>query len=622
MEDDTDGDASAEPSPEELELDLDDETASEASVASLLPIDEAELDGEILIEEPPAEEKPRKKKKTVDPAALAAHRVWKRLRAERKAAKKAKRKAEARAKKRRGHGADLEAFLMKTKERLDTRATEAEAEAAAAIVVSARPLRSTGADLHSFILKTRERLADQAAAERAAQRAKEAKAAALAANADLETFRKECQARIAQKLLSKMPQVKAGDVMGEGAEGDACTFHRRKIAIVGAGPVGLWAAMLLAQKYRWTDSSGALRLRPDAPQIVVMEARSMASHCTRTDIRIALSSSTRSMLDQQTRSRAFSSGMPVAEIEENFLRRWRKVAGVEARIEYEAAVQDPKDLNGYDGILWSAGRRSLNEALRKDLGCEVRIGDSQKVIVFQVQELLAGDAWHLSSLDLSGAAQQAGRVPQLRVMLRPGFEGACACWLWVFGLPAELLESLVPKQASNEPRDHLVEAFEDLVGNDGGPLRAALEALQQRMKASGVTARVVDASFWSSDRAVCQLPSSVPLVLIGDALAGKPFYTGSTLNRHLWDVAKLVEEVEFAYDGGPLELSRFGSYERRYQDCVRRIGEFQRRAAAPVLPKPLPRMTSLTTLKRQDEGSPSLMKSLILPALARAAAAH
>ena len=59
--------------------------------------------------------------------------------------------------------------------------------------------------------------------------------------------------------------------------------------------------------------------------------------------------------------------------------------------------------------------------------------------------------------------------------------------LWVFGLPAELLESLVPKQAaalgaelrlkqdpqfffgrlswwqaSNEPRDHLVEAFEDL----------------------------------------------------------------------------------------------------------------------------------------------------------------
>lgn len=27
------------------------------------------------------------------------------------------------------------------------------------------------------------------------------------------------------------------------------------------------------------------------------------------------------------------------------------------------------------------------------------------------------------------AGGKAGRVPQLRVMLRPGFEGACACWL-------------------------------------------------------------------------------------------------------------------------------------------------------------------------------------------------
>eukprot|EP00434_Breviolum_minutum_P022206 symbB.v1.2.019601.t1/scaffold1611.1/size109513/7 len=224
-----------------------------------------------------------------------------------------------------------------------------------------------------------------------------------------------------------------------------------------------------------------------------MEARPMASHCTRTDIRIALSSSTRSMLDQQTRSRAFSSGMPVAEIEENFLRRWKKVAGAEAQIEYEKSIQDPADLLGYDGILWSAGRRSLNEALRKDLGCEVRIGDSQKVIVFQIQEL-GGDAWHLSSLDLSGAAQQAGRVPQLRVMLRPGFEGACACWLWVFGLPLDVLESLVPKQASSLPRETLVEAFEDLLGNDGGALRASLEI--RRIKIHHAMDREKNRALW------------------------------------------------------------------------------------------------------------------------------
>lgn len=70
--------------------------------------------------------------------------------------------------------------------------------------------------------------------------------------------------------------------------------------------------------------------------------------------------------------------------------------------------------------------------------------------------------------------------------------------------------------------------------------------------------RCVDASFWSSERAVCELLPEVsgalglllslwrlrPLILMGDALAGKPFYTASTLNRHLWDVAQLVHEAQ------------------------------------------------------------------------------
>ena len=38
--------------------------------------------------------------------------------------------------------------------------------------------------------------------------------------------------------------------------------------------------------------------------------------------------------------------------------------------------------------------------------------------------------------------------------------------------------------------------------------------------------------------------------------------------------------MEFAYDGGPFDISRFGYYERRYQENVHRIGEFQRRERA------------------------------------------
>ena len=452
------------------------EIVSEAPTDASWPaeVDEAELDGEILIEEPT--EKP-KKKKSLDAAALAARRVCKRLRQERKAARKAKRKAEAKAKKRRGFGADLEAFLVKTKERLDTKACEAEAAAAAALVAEAeasREKRSTGAanathatgamDLRSFVARTRERLAERSELEKATEEARRAKAAALAANVDLEAFRKECQARIAQRLLAKMPQVRGGVFDNAVDDLNWAGITRRRIAIVGAGPVGLWAAMLLAQKYRWTDGSGCARLRPDAPEVVLLEARTMESHCTRTDIRIALSSSTRAMLDQQTKSRSFTSGMPVAEIEDTFLRRWKKVAGQEAKIGYGSSITDPAELcqtGQFDCILWAAGRRSLSDCFRKDLGCEVKTGDSQRVVVFQVQELQGADAWQLGSLDLSGAAQQAGRYPGLRVMLRPGFEGACACWLWVFGLSNEVLESFVLKGTSTTQRDTLAQAFED-----------------------------------------------------------------------------------------------------------------------------------------------------------------
>lgn len=327
------------------------------------------------------------------------------------------------------------------------------------------------------------------------------------------------------------------------------------------------------------------------------------------------------MLNQRTRTRRFASGMPVAEIEESLIRRWKKVALHEAKIEYGQDVEDPATLvqeGGFDCVLWCAGRRSLSESLRANLGCDVRVGDSQKVVVFQIRELGgASDAWQLGSLDLSGTAQQAGHQHSLRVMLRPGFGAGCACWLWIFGLSAEVVmecfadarpqegsvagaASAPRASAAAVPQPTLGKALEDLIGS--GPaacLQASLEALQQRIKPSGVTARFVDASYWSADRSVCEIAlaggRSVPMVLMGDAVGGKPFYTGSTLNRHLWDVANMLDEVEFAYNGGPMEVRDFAMHERRFQEYLRRIPEFQRSRSS--IPQGI--LTSLP--RRQDE---------------------
>eukprot|EP00930_Biecheleria_cincta_P039694 TRINITY_DN27266_c0_g1_i1.p1 TRINITY_DN27266_c0_g1~~TRINITY_DN27266_c0_g1_i1.p1 ORF type:complete len:736 (-),score=127.90 TRINITY_DN27266_c0_g1_i1:15-2222(-) len=676
------------------------DSASEAPTAASLTVrepDEAELDGELLIDaaavhaaqeaitvdvpwkpaacgekrdvdQLPDAPKPRKKK-TLDPAALAMRRVSLRLRAERKAARKKRKREKARASKRRGVGVDLEEFLVRTKTRLEEKAAEAEAEASAALIAAAEATRNAprgaGVNVRSFVSKTRDRLRAEALEKvaQAREKAKLAQAAARAAGEDLEDFRRKCEERIAQKLWSQMPQVKGGLVQLSGNP-TAAPITRRRIAIVGAGPVGLWAAVLLAQKYRWSDASGGgSRLRPDAPELVVLESRPIESHCSRTDIRIALSSSTQSMLNQRTRTRRFASGMPVAEIEETLIRRWKKVASHEAKIEYGRNVEDPATLvqqGGFDCVLWCAGRRSLDESIRANLGCNVKVGDSQKVVVFQIRELGgASDAWQLGSLDLSGTAQQAGHQHSLRVMLRPGFGAGCACWLWIFGLPAEVVmecfadanpqgdavagAASAPKaSAAAVPQATLGAALGDLVGpGPASSLQLALEALQQRIKASGVTARFVDASYWSADRSVCEvaLPGgrSVPMVLLGDAVGGKPFYTGSTLNRHLWDVANMLDEVEFAYDGGPMETTYFAMHERRFQEYLRRIPEFQRsrfnatqpadlvrrnaekpKDAAPVrlpLRLPSPLASPKVSMSPPRSSSSSMSKTPSLPAL-------
>ncbi|CAE8718137.1 unnamed protein product, partial [Polarella glacialis] len=139
-------------------------------------------------------------------------------------------------------------------------------------------------------------------------------------------------------------------------------------------------------------------------------------------------------------------------------------------------------------------------------------------------------------------------------------------------------------------------------------------ALQQRIKAAHVTARWVEASYWSSDHSACELaspsrPTAVPLLVLGDALGGKPFYSGSTLNRHLWDVANLIDEIEFAFNGAPLDAGRFAMHERRYQEYLKRIPEFHRGRA--LFPQP-PQRSSLCHCLRSPVVDRSQLAILLL----------
>merc|ERR1719161_1307611 len=114
----------------------------------------------------------------------------------------------------------------------------------------------------------------------------------------------------------------------------------------------------------------------------------------------------------------------------------------------------------------------------------------------------------------------------------------------------------------------------------------AMKVLNQRVKPKGkIEVRWVEAAYWSADTVVCPVepkqrcqPSApaVPLVLLGDAACGKPFYTGTTLNQHIWDVLGLVDSIEWTDNGKPLTTEDFQAYEKRYQAKVRKNRAFQR----------------------------------------------
>lgn len=498
--------------------------------------------------------------------AMALQRVREQMVNHRKAQKREQRKKKKAMQEQRGCAEDLEVFASKTRQRLEEQIKQS------AHMAVAPPKAQT--------LTAEEEQAHQA---------------------ELEQFRVKTQQRIIRKLWSKLPQIKDGRVAlgaGEGLTADA--FARRRIAVVGAGPVGLWTAMLIRRRYGKARSHGAgFMMRPDAPEVVVLEHRPEDQHgCGRGDIRIALSANTQSLLGKRAGG-CWMSGMALSEIEAVLLRKWRQVSSAPESTVFGSPVNDMDDLaaQGFDAVLWAGGRRSLDKDTRLRLGCPSKVGEAENALVFSLQGMRChsqSELEELCALDHSIFVQQHSGCKSLRVMLRPGLGGDVVAWVWLMGLPEDVA-SLESRTATCGTGPSLEETLLSVVRNDvlSFPMiQKAVSGLQQRLQPNGtVGVRWVEAAYWSADRVVCPVRrvdgSNMPVVLLGDAASGKPFYTGTTLNQHFWDVASMVDGIDWIDDGSPFNIERFHIHEKRYQARLKQNPAFHRGLFNEKVPRPV-----------------------------------
>lgn len=508
----------------------------------------------------------------------------------------------------------LNAFVEKTRQRVEAqRAAMAEEQEKQAEGTAKQHGYSNQKDIEAFAALSRQRVVERRRRREElkaemAQKQKEMQRGFGKDASELQEFRSKIHDRIVEKINEKfkLPNIHDGlSCIGP----PPC----RKIAVVGAGPVGLWTAVCILRKYIRADNgeSGCL-MRPDAPEVVIFEMRPEEQHRSRVNIRIALSASTQKLMNRYTdpahghsKDTRFVSGMPLSEIETALLKELRRVCHSQQCLVFGRNFSHPKQVadEGFDCVLWAGGRRSLDDRVRAELECQSHVGEAEQVLVFSLHSVGgSGDSGEtgspgsmaehkyvetLAATDLSLLAQRASGLQNLRIMLRPGLGGGVACWLWLLGLPDDVTPN--PAQTTRKT-DSGVCTLEDLLTDAVSPdsesfpaLMSAMTALQQRLKPRGtLEVRWVEAAYWSADRVVCPVDPhqrcvpSAPAVLLGDAACGKPFYTGTTLNQHIWDVAGLVDGMEWIDNGKPMTVNDFQAYEKRYQERLRKNKAFQR----------------------------------------------
>lgn len=223
-----------------------------------------------------------------------------------------------------------------------------------------------------------------------------------------------------------------------------------RVAVIGAGPVGLWIAVLLARAHArlfLTTSGVKMERPPTAPIINVKEQRIDDSGWGSRRVVLAMSNVSQDLLnshmltDRETCARhSFSPACSINFIESKLREEFEKyVATGFGTLELGQGIHGPESLLAdHDVVFVASGRRWPGDDWRQARGLQVNVGKTEEALILKfVLEASPNTARTLS--EVRGALGRFEAPGHPTYILRPGATEEQG-YLWVLGLAPELLD--------------------------------------------------------------------------------------------------------------------------------------------------------------------------------------
>eukprot|EP00930_Biecheleria_cincta_P068695 TRINITY_DN5642_c0_g1_i1.p1 TRINITY_DN5642_c0_g1~~TRINITY_DN5642_c0_g1_i1.p1 ORF type:complete len:696 (-),score=80.27 TRINITY_DN5642_c0_g1_i1:80-2167(-) len=264
-----------------------------------------------------------------------------------------------------------------------------------------------------------------------------------------------------------------------------------RVAVVGAGPVGLWIAVLLARVHArllLTSSGVKIERPPTAPIIDVREQRTDDSGWGSRRVVLAMSNLSQDLLnnhmltERETCARnTFAPACSINFIESKLREEFDKyVAAGFGTLKLGQTIHEPESLLAdHDVVFVASGRRWPGDDWRQDRGLQVNVGKTEEALILKFT-LEPGPNVGRTLSEVRGALGRFEAPGHPTYILRPGATEEQG-YLWVLGLAPELLDRARSALEDFKHEQDLLQEMQSGRPANGCKLEASAAAEQQSL---------------------------------------------------------------------------------------------------------------------------------------------